>query len=418
MNPAPGPPFEVVETAAGRLYRLPARRLGAIRCLAVFPLVLAIGTAAFIVQFYLTRAARGPLDEWAWATFVVLGLGWTRASYSLASYAAAIWCGRTEIEIADTGAVWGTDRVGWFRVRWGKLKPGTARKLVLAEFARFPDKDGKPIARPYLLWNLTVETARGRKVSLAPAHPRELLTELANELATRLALTAPAPPNDPNTGESPAVGPAAPVPVVIEEPLIPTRDVTEQPRDSRVGVERHPDGVTVTVPPIGIWNVPGGLFFAGVLLTLIGAGVTIAVLNALIRQNAKFNPGMFVGVAFFCVGAGLVLAAINSGRKRAVLAVVGDRLLTLETGPFGSRRREFARTELLDIACGPSNVKVNNKPVPQLQIVAPDKKTVGMLTGRDETELKWLATVLRQALGIPGEAPGYRKPMSGTPQSP
>jgi hypothetical protein len=39
-----------------------------------------------------------------------------------------------------------------------------------------------------------------------------------------------------------------------------------------------------------------------------------------------------------------------------------------------------------------------------------------MLTGRDETELLWLATVLRQALGIPREAPEDRShPTAGAP---
>ena len=46
---------------------------------------------------------------------------------------------------------------------------------------------------------------------------------------------------------------------------------------------------------------------------------------------------------FVLAGVGMVLGAINMGRRRAVLAVVGGRLLVLQTGPFGSKRREWDR---------------------------------------------------------------------------
>lgn len=411
MDPAPAPPYEVVETATGRLYRLPPRRLGVLRVFAGCPLVLAIGVAAFLVNYYLRRVARGPLDEWAWATFLFTGLGWTRACYSLASLAAVIWCGRVEIELTDDGRLWATDRVGWFRVRWAKLKPGAARRLVIGEFTRTPDESGQPGAPPRILWSLRAETDRGWKVWLVPGHEREVLAALADELSGRLALASPAPLADPNTGEPLPVVAVAPVPVVVEEPPIPNRDVLDQPTASRIVLERHPDGVTVTVPPRGIWRATGGFVLIGVIFSLIGGGIVASIVVRLFGPNPRWVGAEPVGIIFLLVGIGLLLTAVHLGRKRTVLAVVGDRLLTFETGPLGSRRREFARVELLDIACGPSNFKVNNKPLPQLQIVrAADKVPVGMLTGYEEAELLWLATVLRQSMGIPSEAPPYRKP--------
>ncbi|MBN9118692.1 MAG: hypothetical protein J0I06_05970 [Planctomycetes bacterium] len=416
MEPASAPPpFEIVETPAGRLYRLPPRQLGGLRVLAVPPLVVAVAVAAVLVNYYLTRAAKGPLDEWAWATFIASGIGWTRAGYTLVSLAAAIWCGRSEIEVTEGGAVWAADRVGWLRVHVGKLRPGAARKLVLSEFVPARDATGQPLTTgPVPLWSLTVETDRGGKVWLALAHPREVLAALADELANRLSIATPAPHN-PDTGEPLPVATGAPVPVVVEEPEVPNRDVLEQPADSRVVLERHPDGVTVTVPPPGVWRASGGLLIVGGIFSLVGGGIVVNLLW-LLWANPGLIGGEPVGVFFLLVGLALILAAVHYGRKRAVLAVVGDRLLTFETGPLGSRRREFGRAGLLDIACGPSNVSVNNKPLPQLQIVpAHNNQRVGMLTGRDEDELKWIATVLRQALGIPDVPPERREPVAGTP---
>ena len=85
MGTPAAPPFEVTETAAGRLYRLPPRQLGQLRVLAIFPLFLATIVPVLLVQSYLRRAAQGPLDEWAWVTYLLMGIGWTRAAYTLAS---------------------------------------------------------------------------------------------------------------------------------------------------------------------------------------------------------------------------------------------------------------------------------------------------------------------------------------------
>ncbi|MBM3982843.1 MAG: hypothetical protein FJ304_21745 [Planctomycetes bacterium] len=238
---------------------------------------------------------------------------------------------------------------------------------------------------------------------LAVAYPRAVLAALADELARALVLAAPAPED---TAAAPAapIAPAAPLPVEVETPVVPSRDVFDQPPGSRVAVERHPDGVTITVPPIGIWKVAGGLVILGCVFGALGGIGTVLVVLAAI-QGARFNPALVVPLVFLCIGVGVLLATIHNGRKRVVLAVVGDQLHTFETGPFGSRRRAFDRAALSDIACGPSNIKVNNRPLPQLQITKTDEKSVGLMTGRDETELMWLATVLRQALGMSNDSP-------------
>lgn len=269
----PAPPFEVTETATGRVYRLPERNLGSLHYLAALPLFVALGGATLLVQVFIARAGR-QLDELAWAFLILTTLGWGRACYSLAALAAALWSGRAEIRVGDDTSVVAADRTGWFRLRLGKLKAGAARKLVLAEIVLYTDASGKRHTVAGGLWQLSVETAGGGKTRLALGYPRETLAPLADELATRLAL-APVPQADPETGEPVGGAELAPVPVVVEEVTIPGRDVLEQPPDSRVAVERHPDGVTVTVPPLGFfrsqgcWVVMFGLIFATVGTVLL-----------------------------------------------------------------------------------------------------------------------------------------------------
>jgi hypothetical protein len=95
-----------------------------------------------------------------------------------------------------------------------------------------------------------------------------------------------------------------------------------------------------------------------------------------------------------------LLGSINMGRRRAVLAVAGDRLLILLKGPFGSERREWARTDLRRIEVGASDMEVNNVPILELHIRPATGKTYRLLAGRDEAELRWLAARLRAALKL------------------
>lgn len=411
MEPT-APPFEVTETATGRTYRLPTRRLGALHYLAVLPLFVAIGGATLLVQIFITRAGR-QLDELAWAFLILTTLGWGRACYTLAALAMALWNGRTEITVGHDTAVRAVDRCGGFHYRLGRLKAGAARKLVLSEIVLHTDASGKRHTIAGGMWQLFAETDRGAKVRLAIGYPRETLTPLADELATQLAL-APVPQIDANTGEVLGAAELVAVLVVVEEPTFPNRDVFEQPADSNIALERHADGVTVTVPSLGFLRAQGCWLLAfGLIFCFVGAALLVAFVKQQIAPappRPKDAP-TWLGVVFFAFGIPAILIAIQQSRKRAVLAVVGDRLLTLETGPLGSRRRAYIRAELLDITCGPSNVTSNNKTLPQLQIlVYGGAAPVGMLTGRDETELKWLATMLRRALHLPSAAPEHRKP--------
>lgn len=403
---SPASTFEVVESDAGKIYRLPKRPIGPLRWIAIAPMLAAFATGVFFVYFFLARVANWQFNEITWLILTLIGLLWARGAYSLISFAAVIWCGRTEIEILTDGSVRAVDRVGWFRVRWGKLKPNSARQILLSEFIPTCNADGQPITLQTPLWLLSTTNERGDKAWLAPGHPRDVLAPLAEILAKELALTIPAEAYDSfgDTRSAPQAFdlPSNPLPVVVEETELAMRDVLEQPAGSRAQFEQHPDGVTITIPPIGIRRAYGGILLFALIFATVGAVVTIGTAAPLFRANPQLPSGaIIVGFIFFCVGTGLVIGAIHAGRKQVVLAVVGDQLLTFETGPLGSRRREFSRGDLHDIACSPSDVSVNDRQLPQLQIVPKDSKQHGMLTGHDERELMWIATMIRRAIGIP-----------------
>jgi hypothetical protein len=101
-------------------------------------------------------------------------------------------------------------------------------------------------------------------------------------------------------------------------------------------------------------------------------------------------------LVFWAVGIGLLLGALNMGRRSAMFAIAAGKLLVMQKGIFGTKQREWPVEEITDIRLGPSGMKVNDRDVLQLQVHAAGEK-LGLLTGRNERELAWLACELRSA---------------------
>jgi hypothetical protein len=105
--------------------------------------------------------------------------------------------------------------------------------------------------------------------------------------------------------------------------------------------------------------------------------------------------------AFWAIGLGLLAGAVHLGRRSATLEADADRLRVETRGLFGTKRREWTRVELSAIRADASGMEVNERPVIELQIHPRVGKKVGLLAGRKEDELRWLATRLRRALNAP-----------------
>ena len=103
---------------------------------------------------------------------------------------------------------------------------------------------------------------------------------------------------------------------------------------------------------------------------------------------------------FWLVGIGVLLGSINMGRRQAAIAVTGGTVMVIQTGLFGSKQREWQPGDVGAVRAGPSGMTVNDKPVLELQIIDAARRKMGLLAGRRDDELRWLAYELRLALGI------------------
>jgi hypothetical protein len=139
-------------------------------------------------------------------------------------------------------------------------------------------------------------------------------------------------------------------------------------------------------------------------MTVFTSVVVLVGLNG--KNNdpaAKWMFPIFIGL-FWTIGIGMLTGAINMGRRQAAIAVTGEQLKLIITGLFGTTRKEWALSELLTFRKGASGIEVNDVPVMQLQIVPQTGAPYGLLTGRDEAEIEWIATHLRRVLRIESDA--------------
>ena len=191
----------------------------------------------------------------------------------------------------------------------------------------------------------------------------------------------------------------------------------EQPATSTAQLIQDSQSTTIALPPIGFkGNVMGLLFFA-----VIWTGF-IAIFTAVFLLGGSFTDGLSFEMVivplgllpFWAIGIGLFFFAIQTARRRAVFIVTkSDGLTFSQVGPFRKAEMQWAAASITRIHMDTSGTVVNGKAVMQLAIHAKvtdatgatSEKVTGLMSGRDEAELKWLASTLRDALAIPHQAP-------------
>ncbi|MBY0526683.1 MAG: hypothetical protein K2R98_25020 [Gemmataceae bacterium] len=395
--------IQITELADGVRYRLPDRQLGAARFIGLPLVAFGLCFSGFAVFWMWGAAAAVRLGNdpagWFGLLFVAFGIPFVLAGLGPIGIGLFILAGHSEIELRGD-KLRAIERAGLVRWSWKRPRAGLCRFVVsTAQASRHGTTPSVGVLADLAAIRPEWEAAKSqtRPLLLAVGYQRQLLVLLADELARRSQLL---------TDEAGVVR-QVPAIQVVQEDAAATRafeELAERPPGCTIEVARAADGVTIAVPPVGMRQEAGCLFIFG--LIWCGFMGVFSVSMALGKPDNDGNmPAWaaipFVGL-FWAIGLGMLAGAVHMARRRAVLAVVGDRLLVLQTGLFGSKRREWRRDEIADIRSGPSGAEVNDEPVLELQIHPPlgAGKKSGLLSGRDAKELRWLATELRRALNL------------------
>lgn len=370
-------------------FDLPVRPLGALRWVGVaiigFGVLFAWSPAVDLWETTSRWPERGP--DGAQALFALFQLTFVLAGCVPVLLGTLILAGRCQIGWKP-GELRSTECLG--PLRWTRRMP----REPIRSLAVIAPTSRSSASAPRELTGFAVLMAvfaNGTRNVLVLGYPKDLLLRLAEQLKGYVGS---------------GVGSAASgdVEIVEESPRDEDQDVTEQPADSAVRVEGDGANLRLVIPPAGIQRGSRGLFWLATAWCMLMFVITaVFVLVGGEDQSVPWFVWLFI-LVFWLIGLGLLAGAINMGRRRAVFTIGDGRLRVRTSGLFGSKDLEWRHGELARLRVGASGMEVNGEPVLELQIQPRTGKRVGVLAGRDETELRWMATRLRRALNLPSRA--------------
>ncbi|MBI3850137.1 MAG: hypothetical protein HY298_07590 [Verrucomicrobia bacterium] len=382
-----------VEAASHEVsYFLPARPIGKVRWFGLIPiafslLFISIPAKSLIEFLQHIQGGKGDIGNWFFilflSGFVVTGL--TPMCLGLLAI-----CGRCRVDWRE-GRLTITDYFG--PIRWRRRLPRGPihRFLINAGGVKVNDKPATsgPLAD---LGALVVEFDQGKPRLVVIGYPRDWLAGLAQDLSARVGVSvATVAAQEVKVVDSPANQPEV-------------ADVTEKPNDSQVRSEPRTNGLLLVVPPVGLRQGGKGLFGFGILWCLFMVVFTGAIMFG--KGKGGHGPPWFIWIfvgVFWLIGLSMLTGAINMGRRRAMLLIEDGELRVAQESLFGAKRWAWRREEIAAVRADASGMAVNNVPVIDLQIHLASGKTFGFFAGRDDQELRWMATELRRVLNVPAK---------------
>lgn len=378
-------------------YDFPGRPIGKLRYFGLVPMLFSLAFVWFPLQML-----RGPFRELfsgkanlaELVAFVFVGV-FVLVALIPFSFGLFLLAGRTRLVVTrDRLTV--TQVAGPIR-RSSKIRVSQIHRL---EF-RAPARDNP--ARPAPAWlanlgGLTAQLKNGKSRQLLLGYPSDWIEPVAEELTGFLRLGGATV-----SVERVEMKHDTDAAVVVEE-------VVSKPVDTRVRMESHANGLVMEVPPSGLRRGARGLFVFG--LCWCGA---LGLITWLARASSGPPLGVYLFFAvFWLIGAAMLATSLSLARRRATLTCASRALTVEQQGLFGKKVRQWRSGEIAALRAGPSGMAVNNQPLFELQIHPVVGRNVGLLTGRPEPELRWLASELRQALGVPAAENAQPAPAVGT----
>lgn len=178
------------------------------------------------------------------------------------------------------------------------------------------------------------------------------------------------------------------------------------PPSSPIVCERDRRGVAMEVPPKGLLAGSRGLFVFAALWLVIAIPATVVVAAGLVSQVWQGDesgggwPAVLAvlgfGAFFAALGVAMLVMAISMGRRSYQILLSADGLVLRVRGLRGDTVHHFPLAEIDRIIAAPSGMKVNDRPLYEVQIfrAGQARKALGMLVNCQDAEVQWVAHVL------------------------
>jgi hypothetical protein len=393
-------------------YQFPVRPLGKLRLVGVIPAAFGVLFVSVPLRMFLTMlhgiAARNSGAN-AHSHFQYIFLAFTIPFFVVGSmpiaFGLAILFGRCRVEWREK-RLSTVEQVGPFRWRRRLMaSKGSVRKLIVSVG---PDRSNGTSVTTNLPTNLAALSAEfdsGKPRIVAMGYPREWLQAVAEDLSARV-------------GAVTSVSSRPKIETIYQGRVLDQagQEMVERPLNATVRLEATANGISMAVPSAGLWKGSKGMLGFSIFWCLfISLFTCVWVASALRKPNSvPWMLWVFLAV-FWAAGLGMLTGAVNMGKRRGLVLVSDGRLKVAVSGIFGTKHWDWPREEIGAIRVAGSGMKVNNRPVLELQVHPLAGKKVGLFAGRDEDELRWMAFELRRALGVPDHADGTAAAMPALP---
>jgi len=198
------------------------------------------------------------------------------------------------------------------------------------------------------------------------------------------------------------------------------RERDERPPGCKIVEERLSRGIRLVVPPVG-YQHPDVRRYMRIGLGYFAVTVVAGVLLFVMSDSNPFGDALpeliqllwLVPIVFAIGVVGAIEEVVKRARRHAALTVEGDTLVVQQTNLYGTREREMHRSSVADIRVGHTlegrvasprsrqAILDRADPTWELHIHLADGTIVRLLDGYGDTELQWLATVLRRTFHVP-----------------
>lgn len=175
-----------------------------------------------------------------------------------------------------------------------------------------------------------------------------------------------------------------------------------QPAESLAVVTELNPGLSIALPPRGVFKGSKGFMSFAVMWSLFCGVMTVFIVSAAISGSGTGNLwiGILVISLFDLLGVGMLVGAINMGRRRGIIDIIDGTLLVTRQSLFGTKQDEWRAEDLRKVVVGPSGTEVNDEPV--LCMLVKTKKGRGqngkLFAERSNDELHWLVARVRREL--------------------
>ncbi|QDU83329.1 hypothetical protein Pla163_04280 [Planctomycetes bacterium Pla163] len=170
---------------------------------------------------------------------------------------------------------------------------------------------------------------------------------------------------------------------------------------------RSARGVRLELEPVGVLVGSRGLLARSATAALPALALTVAVVLTALPQLD--SPGLAL-LVFFVLGnlwlfvALMTVHAIDLGRRRTLIGVVDGALLVERRGALRTQRIAIGRAELERLEVGPHFAVLHQRQLPCLVVARRGADPLHLLAERSVSDLEWIATTLRSALGLVAQA--------------